>query len=85
MEKESLSLHKSVKISSSQSAHQFPSIVSQLFILQLDPIPQKFVPTVELKTSFMEICVLPHAQLELSLILIKMEVLPVDHAQQHLD
>ena len=85
VEKESLSLHKSVKISSSQSAHQFPSIVSQLFILQLDPIPQKSVPTVELKISSMETCVLPHAQLELSLTLIKMEVLPVDHAQQHLD
>ena len=84
-EKASLLPQISVKISSSQSAHPSPSIASQSFILQLDPILQRFAPTVELKTSFMEITVLPHAQQEPSLILTKMEVLLAEHALQLLD
>ena len=80
-EKASLSPQISAKISSSQSAHPPPLIASQSFILQLDPILQRFAPTAELKTSFMEITVSPHAQPELSLTPTKMEVLPVEHAQ----
>ena len=85
VEKVSLSPQISVKISSSQLAHLSPLIASQLFILPLDLILQRFALTVELKTSFMEILVLLHAQLELSLIPIRMEVLHVDHAQLLLD
>ena len=84
-EKASPSPQKSAKISSSQSAHPSPLIVSQSSISLWDPIPLKSVPTVELKTLSMVTHVLLLVLLEPSLILIKMEVWPVEPALQLLD